>query len=502
MSRPGVRAHLPRIGALLVLASIALTPAASRLGAQAPATPRTDTLTLTLADAVERSRRLGDEVRLASEQVEIANAQLGVARAGALPQLRLNASYTHTLANARAQINSAFGQNYVYGVNTNLSYNLFQGGRVWSGIQGAADLRRAARLTAEEARQLAAITVQRAYLQAIVAQRLAGLQTQNLVLSTERVTQVEQQQAAGRAARYDVLRVRVERANLEPVAIEATNQATLALLELKRLINVPVEQPVRLTTDVAPADIEVFARQASLQDSLQEADRASVRAAELTSRARRLGVRIARADLLPTLSVFAQFGYSALPTRDIFPTRAGVSSVNLCPDPATATRPCQNNGWFPDRSIGVQVSWALFDGLRTKSNIDLARAQANVAMIQLQQERERVATEVAEARAELARARASYEAQRQNAGEANEAFRLASLRQTRGLGTQLEVSDAQFALLTAQSNEARAVYDYYLAAAGLSYALGRPIPLPATGQTPARVTMQPVPPRADDPLHR
>ncbi|HJQ22219.1 MAG TPA: TolC family protein, partial [Gemmatimonadaceae bacterium] len=64
--------------------------------------------------------------------------------------------------------------------------------------------------------------------------------------------------------------------------------------------------------------------------------------------------------------------------------------------------------------------------------------------------------------------------------EAQEAFRLASLRFSRGLSTQLEVSDAQLALLTAESGEARASYDLYLATADLARALGRPIPMPVT----------------------
>ena len=53
-----------------------------------------------------------------------------------------------------------------------------------------------------------------------------------------------------------------------------------------------------------------------------------------------------------------------------------------------------------------------------------------------------------------------------------------ALRYTRGLGTQLEVSDAQLALLTARTNEASATYELYLASAELARALGRPVPAP------------------------
>ena len=138
--------------------------------------------------------------------------------------------------------------------------------------------------------------------------------------------------------------------------------------------------------------------------------------------------------------------------------------------------------------MGIQFSLPLFDGLRAKSAVELARAQTRIADLQLQQQREQVAVEVARARAELRRAKAVFDARRETSSEAQEAFHLASLRFTRGLSTQLEVSDAQLALLTAEGGEARAVYDLYLATAELARTLGRPIPMPATTRAPARRT--------------
>jgi outer membrane protein TolC len=218
--------------------------------------------------------------------------------------------------------------------------------------------------------------------------------------------------------------------------------------------------------------------------------RASVQAAELSARARSLGVLVARADLLPTVSVFFNQGYQAFPLTGI-PTDRGRVSNEFCPDGAPTGRTCNNGGWFRDRSVGLQLSWALFDGLRTKGAIDLAQAQAAIAQLQLEQQREAVSVEAARARAEFDRSRAQFEARRLTGGQAAEAFQLASLRFTRGLGTQLEVSDAQLALFTAETNEARAVFDLYLSYAELARAEGRPIPLPPSGIAPARLTLAP-----------
>jgi outer membrane protein TolC len=446
-----------------------------------------DTARISIEAAVDRALRYADEARQAGAQLEATEAQLVTARASGLPQLRINANYTRQIENARAQaVGQIFNQPNTYNVNANISQSLFQGGRVLAATRAAGRLRRAARLDVAEVRAQLTLDVQRAYLQALFSDRLVQIQAENLALASARLTQVQQLEGGGRAARYDVLRARVERANLEPLLLQARNDRELALLDLKRLLNLPIDQQVELTTSIdaqaLPALLASYAR-----DSTAEAERASVRSAELVARARRDAIAVARADLLPTVNVFFQTGYQAFPIGG-FPTDFGRVASRFCPSGSDPSRTCNNGGWFSDRQVGVQISWPLFDGLRAKGNIDLTQAQAKLAETQLNIEREQVALEVAQARAEVARARAAYAAQQLNAQDAGEAFRLSNLRFTRGVGTQLDVSDAQLALLTAQTNEARAVYDLYLASASLAFALGRPIPFPPSGTPPSRRT--------------
>jgi len=192
-----------------------------------------------------------------------------------------------------------------------------------------------------------------------------------------------------------------------------------------------------------------------------------------------LAITAARAEFLPTVTAFFQTGFMAFPPPGFgFPSQRGsVDSLRR-----------QNGGWFEDRNMGIQFSWPVFDGLRAKAAIDLARAHVRIAELELRQEQEQVGLEVALARAELRRARSVFDGRRETSTEAQEAFRLASLRYSRGLSTQLEVSDAQLALLTAESGQARATYDLYLATAELARALGRPIPMPTTSRVPTRRT--------------
>ncbi len=443
-----------------------------------------DTLRLSVEEAVGMALRQSDEVGLAAANVDVADALYGAARANTLPQLRFNSSYQHVYESARGQaVGSVFNQPNTYTANLNLSQTLFQGGKLVSATRAASDMRDAARYDEHEQRANVTLQVQRAYLQALYTARIAELQDTNLVLASRRVAQVEQLEHAGQAARYDVLRARVERANIEPLAIQARSDRELAVLELKRVLNVPVEQPLVLVSRIDPAITAALV--ATLDDSTRVPDRASVHSAELNVASKQLNIAVARADYYPTLTAFLQTGFQAFPTTGygFFPTARGELAETFCPPGTAAGRLCQNGGYFSDRLAGINLSFPIFDGLRVKSNVDLATAQRRVAELQLHEQREAVSLDVARARAELHRARAVFSARQQNAAEAAEAFRLATLRFGRGLSTQLEVSDAQLALLTAESTEARATYDLFLAGADLARALGRPVPLPPAAST-------------------
>ncbi len=438
-----------------------------------------DTLRLTIKSAVEQALTTSDEVRITQAQVDLADAQVTAARAAGIPQARLTSTYTHAYENARANaVGSVFNQPNTYNTSLNLSQAIFQGGRIMAGKRVAESTREAVRYDQRETRARVSVDAQRAYLQALYTQQVAALQDTNLAIATRRLAQVEQLEKAGRAARYDVLRARVARSGIEPLVIQARNDREIALIDLKRLLNIPVSQPVALATRLDATAVRTTL--AALVDSAGAPDRASIHSAELTVRAREDAIRIARADYFPTLSVSLQSGYQAFPPLGMgFPAKLGQSSGDFC-NPVSTTQKCQNGGWYSDRSLLVNASWPLFDGFRTRSNINVARAQANIASLQLAQQREQVGLDVGRARSELRRAIAAYDARQQTVAEATEAFQLAELRFSTGLSTQLEVSDAQLAMLNAQSGAVRSVYDLYLAAADLARALGQPVPTPPT----------------------
>lgn len=461
-------------GAAFVFAALAAAPLAAQGG---------DTLNLPLGQALQLARG-GEEVGLATRRLDAATAAVGSAKAGGMPTVRLSSTFSHVYENARAQaVGQIFNQPNTYNTNATLSVPLFQGGRTRNATRAAASLRDAATAEVTGAELDVSLQTLDAYLAAQLAEQLVAIQERNLLLAEERVRQAEQFEQGGRGSRYDVLRARVERSNLVPTLIQARGDRDVALQELRRLTNLPPEQPLRLTTELDAGAVRAAAESlagAALVDSAALEALPAVRAARLRAQAGDASLRAANAALLPTVSINLVQGYQAFPLNWSVPVRPGGLDTVDCPDGSDPGRVCtqQNGGWFSDRSLQVAVNWPVWDGNRARNDLRQVRAQAAIADLQAVQAAENARADAARARTRMDAARATFDAVRQTVAEAEEAFRLASLRYSRGLGTQLEVSDAQLALLTARTNEARATFDLYLATAEMARALGRPLPTP------------------------
>src|SRR4051812_17811559 len=151
--------------------------------AQRPA----DTLRLSLSDAISVAMRESDEVRLTLANADVADAQFGVARATALPQLRINTTYQHQWENSRSTaIGQVFNQPNTYQANLVFSQTFFQGGRIFAGIRGAQATRAATHFDEKEVRARLTVDVQRAYMQVLFTDRMVGIQETNLALASAR----------------------------------------------------------------------------------------------------------------------------------------------------------------------------------------------------------------------------------------------------------------------------------------------------------------------------
>lgn len=446
-----------RLFALVTVALLGVAPAR----AQTPA----DTLHLTLEQAVQRALDQGFAMRLARADVLDANGQVREALSSALPQITGSVTYTRQFASiyqgaasdtssiGKLFKNTPFGAPNLWNIQLQATQLLWSGGKVGAGLAAAKSVRQIASLQQSETAADVTYQVKQAYWNAALQGRLLAIAVENLDQARQHLHEVQLYRQAGTRAEYDLLRAQVDAANQEPAVVAARNGYDIALLDLKRLLTVPADQPMALATNLESPDatIPVLAT-----DSLDGPVRPTLAAADATVTQQELLLKVARADRWPTLQATTTYNEQAFP-QSVFPGSGDQF----------------RRGWNGE----VKLSFPIFLGFRTEGKVEQARAAVLRAEAQRDQVRKQVELEVAQARAEVARARALLVARRETVRQAQRAQYLAGVRYTNGMATQLEVSDARVAQQQAEVNEVQATRDYFVALAQLERALGRPVPV-------------------------
>jgi outer membrane protein TolC len=126
------------------------------------------------------------------------------------------------------------------------------------------------------------------------------------------------------------------------------------------------------------------------------------------------------------------------------------------------------SGWF----LGAQLNWDILDGFYTRGRVREARALQERAELDLEDNTRRVELEVRTAYSNFIEAGEVLESQKKVQEQAEEALRLATVRNEAGTGTQLDVLSAQTALTEARSTQVQALHDYAVAKARLERATG------------------------------
>lgn len=490
---------LPRAARLVTLAAAlgAARPASAQTmpasaPVAAPAAPAADTVALPLDSALARALGRSEEVRLARSELELAETQVTSARSAALPQIDGTLAYTRTFASPYSsgtvtipdslQFNPdstatvddrlrylermtpiaglgglgqlfgsmPFGRENMYMASVTGTQTLYAGGRVGAALRIAGEYRAATRLGVRERLADIELQVRTAYYRALLAQEMEAIAQAAVDQAEAFLKQERLRLRAGESSDLDVMRAEVSLDNLRPALVQARNAASLAQLDLKRLVDVPLDRPVRLTTPLAPPSPEALAADDTTRREAL-ASRAAVQAAERQVSIREEQVSVARGAFLPSVALRMSYGRQAYPNQ-VF--RLG------------------GQDWRTDWSATLGVSVPLFSGFRHAAEMEQAQVQLEQERLRLAQLRENVQLQYEQARGERERAAATIDARQHTVQQAQRVYDLTVLRHDKGLATQLEVSDARLALLQARTNLAQALADFYIADASVLRATG------------------------------
>ncbi|HEY8997651.1 MAG TPA: TolC family protein [Edaphobacter sp.] len=405
------------------------------------------TIDLSLDDAIQRGLRTNLGIILQSASQKNANGQRLEELQALLPTVTGAVSINVQQVNLAAYglkfpgFNPIVGPFQVVDFRAYLTQNLFNLSALQNYIAAKHNFA-AAKLTAEDARDLVTLTVGNAYLLCVADAARIEAVTAELATSKVTLDQAVAAHDAGTSPKLDVLRARVDYQNEEQTLISAKNQLAKDKLALARAIGLPLDQDYRLTDTVPYAAFNDIDTQTTVEQALKT--RRDLAASGEQVNAAKAQKTSAWAYQLPVASFVGDFG-------DLGQT-PGHSHSSY-----TATG---------------QITVPILQVAKTKGQIDVASAQYDQAKARLADAAQQVNQDVRDSLLDIQAAAKLVEATHSNVELANEALNEAQQRFKAGVSDNLPVSQAQSQTEQANDQYISALYQHNVAKLALARALG------------------------------
>lgn len=445
---------LTAISAFAVLAAAA-SPAVAQTQPPAPG-PRP----LTLVEAITLALQQNQQLRVAAFEVQIARAQLGQAKGARAPQAGAQATYTRTQEQGPTSISFTdhgfthtitlpAGSPNLYDARITVQYPLYTGGRMEAQIALAEANVKGAEATLERIKQQIVFTTRQAYFQLLLAQSGLEVAERGVAQASETLRVARVRVAAGASPRFDEVQAQVALATARQTQVRSRNGIAQARQALNALLNLPLNTPLELRDPFGVQPVRE-----GVDVLVTRALEARPEFAELRARqaAAQAGIQLAESGAKPNVSAQATGSYS---------NTGGLLAG------ATAA---------PNWSIMLAATMNLYDGGITRERI--REAQLRLAQLQATEAQQKQAVELEVRQAFLNLQSAAEELAGADAlvAQAQEALRIANVRFQSGVGTNLEVLNAQTSASQAEAAKVQALFNYTLARATLERAIGADLP--------------------------
>jgi outer membrane protein TolC len=428
----------------IVIAALVLTAA---LWAQSGAG-----LELTLRQAIEQAVQHNLQTRSAQESIAESRAHRGTARSALLPNLS-GSAYQASLTENLAAL--GFSPSTIPGIPAFIGpYNNFDAR--FQATQSLFDLpalrkyqsaREGVRL-AEQKRQLAEQEVTTStilgYIAVLEAGQSVAAAEANVQLAQRLLDLAANQRNAGIATGLDVVRAETRLAGQQVRLSQAQNSQDTARLNLLRVIGAPLSGRASLSDTMRFEPQRRPEAEAPLQQALANRLELAVAAEQL--RIAQTERQAAVAGYAPSVSAFSNYGSSGVKPNEL----------NL-----------------PTRSVGVRIDVPIFNGGRTRSEVQASTSRVRQAEMQLEDLRAAVERDVRQALNDLRTREAQMNAARKNLDLAQKELVLSEDRFRNGVADNIEVTNAQTAVENARWEAVSGLAQYTQARLGIYSAIGR-----------------------------
>jgi outer membrane protein len=410
---------------------------------------------LTLAQALATAQAQ-PQVRQAAANTLAAEARTDEARALLLPALVGTAIYQRKTGNFAPQpgavpslinmnrMGSNFDTSNFFNFGLALSTLVYDFGFTWNRWKAAGAVAESQAATERAVKLTVDAQVRTAFFGARAQKALVEVAKETLVNQDRHLAQIEGFVRIGTRPEIDLAQARTDRANAQVSLITTDNGYLVAKAQLNQAMGVEASTDYDVADDtLGPLPDE----DAPTEQLVEEAVRArpEMAAFDRQIRAQQLTLRAVKGGYFPSLNAGMAL------------TDAGTELDALA--------------W--NWSFTLSVNWAIFSGLQTWSTVKEAKATLDSLEAQRDQERLSVRLEVEQARLTLRAAKAAVGAAEEALVNARERLRLAEGRYEAGVGSVIELGDAQVALTNAAAQRVQADYSVATARAQMMKALGR-----------------------------
>jgi len=400
---------------------------------------------LDLRAAIGYSLEHNYAIQQAKEAIRLQEGVIVQVRSQEIPNLGAQGEWER---NAAAISSTYPASSSLWAVDLKATQTLFAGGGVMSSIRGAKLTRDAAALDLQTAIDTALLDVRTKFYNVLLDREKIRVEEENVHLYEHQLADTKNQYESGSVSNFEVLRAKVYLANAQPNLITARNDYRIAIEQLRQAMGTPSGASfpeVEGDLNFEPATYDPAAALGSAHEHRPELLRL-----DKVQRAAEEAVTTARSGLYPNLQAFGSYQWD------------GFSFANPLYGSPTA------NGW----TVGLQSTWAVFDGRATEGKVRQAKSQLEQARLSRASEELEVDLEVRQALSTLQEAGELVNASRQTIEQAAEALRLADAKFHAGSATQLDVLTSQVALTQAKTDQLTANYNYLVALANVRKAIG------------------------------
>ncbi len=409
-------------------------------GAQAPLSP-TGKL-LTIEDAVRIGLENHPRIRQANERILSQQAIVGQQTSAYYPTVSLSNQYETgqrtTVGNERAS----------EGYSSQFSFNqtLYNFGKREGNVQAARETLGAVQQDYATTNQDIILSIKQAYYvylgsQAIVVVRKDTVRNRELL-----VRQARGFFEVGTRARIDVARAEANLYTAQADLIAAENGVKIAWVTLRNAMGSP-RLPEQLVAEDSP-EVELSMNLAGARNVAYET-RTELKSFEAQRRASDQLIATARRGHLPDVLFEANWGRASGESdqRNTFPLRAN---------------------W----TVGLSLNIPIFDGFRTTYRVEETLHNYYNLKAQEEDRRQLIALEVEQAYLRVVETQERIRANESAAKAAKENLDLAQGRYQVGVGSIIEVTDAETLYTDAQTTYVRSIYEYKIADAQLARSMG------------------------------